>query len=58
MISRGDLGESAGRGKRRNLALPFMVGYTRDFALEPREFRDRSFSWRWRTARRMRWPTN
>jgi hypothetical protein len=45
MTSRGDLGESAGKGKRRNLALPLMVGYTRNFPLEPKEFRDRSFSW-------------
>jgi hypothetical protein len=31
-------------GEARNLSLPFTVGYARNFALEPKEFRDRSFS--------------
>jgi hypothetical protein len=31
-------------GEARNLSLPFTVGYTRNLAVEPNEFRDRSFS--------------
>ena len=36
--------ESIGLLKSENLALPFQVGYARNFAVEPKEFRDRSFS--------------
>jgi hypothetical protein len=36
--------ESIGLLKSENLALAFTVGYTRNLALEAKEFRDRSFS--------------
>ena len=36
--------ESIGLLKSENLALAFTVGYARNLALEPKEFRDRSFS--------------
>jgi hypothetical protein len=36
--------ESIGLLKSENLALVCMVGYARNLALEPKEFRDRSFS--------------